>query len=64
VIEKGEAIEGIVGIAAPIRDFSCQVIAALGIVLTNNQARNGTNGYIELMKKSCEKISRELGEHA
>ncbi len=61
VIEKGEAIEGIVGIAAPIRDFSRQVIAALGIVLTNDQARNGINGYVELVKGSCEKISRELG---
>jgi DNA-binding IclR family transcriptional regulator len=61
VIEEGEAIEGIVGIAAPIRDFSRQVIAALGIVLTNDQARNGTKGYVELVKRSCEKISRELG---
>lgn len=61
VIEKGEAIEGIVGIAAPIRDFSRQVIAALGVVLTNDQARNGMNGHVELVKKSCEKISRELG---
>ncbi len=61
VIEKGEAMEGIVGIAAPIRDFSRQVIAALGIVLTDDQARNGMNGYVELVKRSCEKISRELG---
>ena len=61
VIEKGEAIEGIVGIAAPIRDFSRQVIAALGIVLTMDQARNGMNGYVGLVKRSCEEISRELG---
>ena len=61
VIEKNEAVEGIVGIAAPIRDFSRQVIAALGIVLTNDQARNGMNEYVELVKGSCEKISRELG---
>jgi len=61
VIEKNEAVEGIVGIAAPIRDFSRQVIAALGIVLTNDQAGNGMNEYVELVKKSCEKISRELG---
>ena len=61
VIEKSEAIEGIVGIAAPIRDFSRQVIAALGIALTNDQARNGMNGYVEIVKRSCEKISRDLG---
>jgi DNA-binding IclR family transcriptional regulator len=61
VVEKGEAMEGIVGIAAPIRDFSRQVIAALGIVLTNDQSRNGMNDYVELVKRSCEKISRELG---
>lgn len=61
VVEKGEAFEGIVGIAAPVRDFSRQVIAALGIVLTNDQARNGMDTYVELIKGSCEKISRELG---
>lgn len=61
VIERGEAIEGIVGIAAPIRDFSRQVVAAMGVVLTYDQARNGVNEYVELVKKSCEKISRELG---
>lgn len=61
VIEKGETVEGIVGIAAPIRDFTRQVIAALGIVLTNDHARNGMNGYVELVKRSCENISRELG---
>ncbi|MBW1800016.1 MAG: IclR family transcriptional regulator [Deltaproteobacteria bacterium] len=61
VIEKGEAMEGVVGIAAPIRDFSRQVIAALGVVLTNYQPGNGMNEYIELVKGNCEKISRELG---
>lgn len=61
VIENGEAIEGIVGIAAPIRDFSRQVVAALGIVLTNDQAKNGMNEHVELVKSSCERISRELG---
>jgi len=52
VIEKGEAIEGIVGIAAPIRDSSRQVIATLGIVLTNDLARNGMNGHVDLVKYS------------
>jgi DNA-binding IclR family transcriptional regulator len=61
VIEKGEAVEGIVGIAAPIRDFSRHVIAALGIVLTSDQAANGMNGYVDIVKKSSDKISRELG---
>lgn len=61
VIEKGEAIEGIVGIGGPIRDFSRQVIAALGIVLTYDQARSGVDRYVDLVKRSCETISRELG---
>ncbi len=61
VIEKGEAIEGIVGIAAPIRDSTRQVVAGLGIVLTNDLARNGMNGYVETVKRRCENISRELG---
>ncbi|MBW2000000.1 MAG: IclR family transcriptional regulator, partial [Deltaproteobacteria bacterium] len=61
VVEKGEAIEGIVGIAAPIRDFSREVIAAMGIVLTYEQARNGVDEYVELVRGSCDMISRDLG---
>lgn len=61
VIEHEEAIEGIVGIAAPIRDYSRKVIAALGIILTNDQTRNGVNGFIELVKETCDKISADMG---
>ena len=50
-----------IGIVAPIRDFSRQVIATLGIALTAGQIRNGLEGYVDLVKKTCDKISSELG---
>lgn len=63
VIEKGEAVEGVIGIAAPIRDYSRQVIAALGIALTAGQG--GSDEEIEgkagLVTKTCEEISADLG---
>ena len=33
VIEREEAVEGIIGIAAPVRDYSRKVVAAIGIAL-------------------------------
>ena len=45
VLEKEEAVEGVMGIAAPIRDYSRQVTAALGIALPLGQ-RN-LNGLVQ-----------------
>ena len=63
VIEKEEAVEGLMGIASPVRDYSRQVVAALGIAFPVGQ-RNLTEGMgrtIELVKKTCELISSDLG---
>ncbi len=64
--EKEEAVEGIIGIAAPIRDYSRQVVAALGVALTMGQRnlKTGTERIYEivnLMKKTCDDISSDLG---
>jgi DNA-binding IclR family transcriptional regulator len=47
ILEKEEAVEGVIGIAAPIRDYSRQV--------------NDTDRIIKLVKKTCDDISSDLG---
>ena len=63
VVEQGEAVEGVIGIAAPIRDYSRQVIAALGIALASNQRhqKNGVDHHVDLVKSACDEISTSLG---
>ena len=64
ILEKEEAVEGIIGIAGPIRDYSRAVIAALGIALPIGQ-RNKPDGKMEtivdLVKRACDDISANLG---
>jgi IclR family transcriptional regulator, KDG regulon repressor len=63
VVERGEAVEGFIGIAAPIRDYSRQVIAALGVALTANSptAKEDFEKIITLVVKACDDISGEMG---
>ena len=63
ILEKEEAVAGVIGIAAPIRDYSRQVVAALGIAIpisTHNRT-SGLNRIAGLLKKTCETISSNLG---
>jgi len=63
VIEQGEAVEGVIGIAAPIRDYSRQVIAALGIALASSRSllRNGLDDLVDQVRKASDEISASLG---
>ncbi|MGD2184759.1 MAG: IclR family transcriptional regulator [Desulfobacterales bacterium] len=63
VMEQEEAVEGVFGIAAPIRDYSRQVVAALGIALplSPHKRDKGFDHLVELVKKTCEAISSDLG---
>lgn len=63
VVESEEAVEGTIGIAAPIRDFSRKVIAALGVVLTSGRrnSKEDIDNIADLVKKACNDISFELG---
>ena len=63
VIEKEEAVEGLFGIAAPIKDYNRQVVAALGIALPVGQRnlKEGLNTTIDVVKKTCDLISSDLG---
>jgi DNA-binding IclR family transcriptional regulator len=63
ILEKEEAVENVIGIAAPIRDYSRQVVAAMGIALPTG-SRNRTDNLdrlIDLVKSACETISSDLG---
>ena len=63
VYEKGEAHKDVIGIASPIRNYSRQVIAALGIALPASQSNLKINfsRFIDLLKQACEEISSDLG---
>jgi DNA-binding IclR family transcriptional regulator len=63
VLEKEEAVEGVLGIAAPVRDYARQVVAALGIALPmgHRSLNVELDRAIDLVKKACEDISSDLG---
>jgi len=63
VVEHQEAVEGVVGIAAPIRDYSRKVIAALGIAVTlaSSQAQKEIDHLVDQVKRACEEISSDMG---
>jgi DNA-binding IclR family transcriptional regulator len=63
VIENEEAVEGLYGIAAPIKDHHRQVVAALGVTIPVGQRniKEGLDRTIDLVKKTCNLISSNLG---
>jgi IclR family transcriptional regulator, KDG regulon repressor len=63
VIERGEAHQGIMGFAAPIRDASREVVAALGaaLPLPDYASEEQIGIVLYLVRKAAEKISSELG---
>ncbi len=63
IVERGEVVEGFIGIAAPIRDYSRQVIAALGVALTVNgpMGKEDFDRIVTLVVKACDDISGEMG---
>lgn len=63
VLEKEEAVEGVFGIAAPIRDYSRKVVAALGIALplSSSDRTKNLKQLIKSVKLTAETISSDLG---
>jgi DNA-binding IclR family transcriptional regulator len=63
ILEKEEAVEGVIGIAAPVRDYTRQVIAAVGIALPMGHANKNKdwNRIVDLVKSTGETISSDLG---
>lgn len=66
VLEREQFVAGVMGIAAPIRDYSRQVIAALGvgIPLIEQDLVKETEKITALVKTSCQEISAALGYRA
>ncbi|MFC1579881.1 IclR family transcriptional regulator [Thermodesulfobacteriota bacterium] len=61
-IEKGEAVEGTIGISAPIRDHTREVIAALGISLVaESEMQDRIHDLSIAVRHSCDEISANLG---
>jgi len=63
VVEKEEAVEGAIGIAAPVKDYTHQVAVVLGIALPlgQRQVNENLDRFVGLVKKTCETISSDLG---
>ncbi|MCJ7593141.1 MAG: IclR family transcriptional regulator [Desulfobacterales bacterium] len=63
VFEKEEVVEGGFGVAAPIRDYSREVIAALGISLPVSQSHpeGALDQYAALVMKAGDEISSQMG---
>ena len=62
-VEKEEAVEGLTGIAAPIKNYSRQVVAALGVAMPAGRRNLNENlsGIVKLVKHACDSTSSELG---
>ncbi len=61
-VERQEAVEGIIGIAAPIRDHSRQVAAALGAALPISQDdKKEVRRIVTLLEQVVKEISGNLG---
>ena len=55
-------MEGIIGIAAPIRDFSREVVAALVVTLPISQrSEKEVQRIVRLVKSSTDEVSTGLG---
>jgi DNA-binding IclR family transcriptional regulator len=61
-IDEEEAIDGITGISAPIRDFSGRVVAGIGVgFLSSSENENGRSIIVDEVLKTAQAISQELG---
>ena len=61
-VDEGEAIEGVTGVAAPIRDFSKEVVAAVGVgFVSSSETRTGVERIIRETRKTAALISKAVG---
>jgi DNA-binding IclR family transcriptional regulator len=56
-------VEGIIGIAAPIRDYSRQVIASLGVAIpvVKSNSEKELKKTVERVIAICDAISSDMG---
>ena len=61
-VDKEEALEGTTGIAAPIWDYTGNVIAVVGVgIISSSLNSNGTKQIIKEVCETARKISQEMG---
>ncbi len=61
-VDLGEAFEGITGVAAPVRDFSGEVIAAVGLgFISSTEDDKGLKRIVRETLKSAAAISQAMG---
>jgi DNA-binding IclR family transcriptional regulator len=62
VVDEGEAIDGITGVAAPILDFTGKVVAAVGVgFISSSEDPKGLKNIIKDVLITAQTISQELG---
>ena len=63
ILEKEEAVEGVMGIAAPVRDYSRHVIASLGVAIpvVNSNLEKELKKTVAHVIAACDEISSDLG---
>jgi DNA-binding IclR family transcriptional regulator len=61
-IDEGEAIDGIAGISAPVRDFTGNVVAAIGVgYISSSEDEGGRDLILTEVRTAAYEISQELG---
>jgi DNA-binding IclR family transcriptional regulator len=61
-VEQDEIVEGLLGVGVPIRDFSGNVVAALGATQPVFQIKDGTiENTIRQLLEASRSISKDLG---
>jgi DNA-binding IclR family transcriptional regulator len=61
-VDEGEAIDGIAGVAAPIRDFGGNVVAAVAVgFLLRSEDKKGLKKIIRETLKTASAISQAMG---
>jgi DNA-binding IclR family transcriptional regulator len=63
ILEREEAVEGILGIAAPIRDYTRHVVAAIGIALSTalRHSEKELDHLVDIVRATADEISDNLG---
>ena len=63
MLERQEAVEGVIGNAGPIRDYSRKLVAALGIVVMTgkSQKKSDLDHCIDLVREAYSETSSAPG---
>jgi IclR family transcriptional regulator, KDG regulon repressor len=62
VIDEAETIEGVTGVAVPVRDFTGKVVAGVGVsFISSSENARGLDKIIKAVSKTARDISREIG---